>query len=97
MLVLSRKAGETLFIGHDVEVTIAGIDGNRVRLAINAPKSVPIYRKEVYKKVKNGKAKSSPGNTAPAVDPGRSEHHRPATGSTGGTLEPHRDNAERNQ
>ena len=47
MLILQRKAGESLLIGEDVEVTVLSVDAGRVRLAIQAPKSVPILRSEL--------------------------------------------------
>ncbi len=47
MLIINRKAGESLEIGEGVRVTVAGIDGGRVRLAIEAPKSVTILRSEL--------------------------------------------------
>ena len=42
MLILQRKAGESLLIGGDIEVSVLSVDAGRVRLAIQAPKSVPI-------------------------------------------------------
>lgn len=48
MLALSRKIGESIVIGQDVEFTVLEIKGDQVKLGINAPKSVPIYRKEIY-------------------------------------------------
>lgn len=47
MLILQRKAGESLLIGEDVEVSVLSVDAGRVRLAIQAPKSVPILRSEL--------------------------------------------------
>lgn len=47
MLILQRKPGESLFIGEDVEVTVVAIDAGRVRLAINAPRSLSILRSEL--------------------------------------------------
>ncbi len=47
MLILQRKEGEALFIGDDIEITVLSVDGGRVRLAIQAPKSVPILRGEL--------------------------------------------------
>lgn len=47
MLILNRKAGESLEIGEDITVTVVSIDGGKVRLAISAPKSVPILRGEL--------------------------------------------------
>ncbi len=48
MLALSRKTGESIVIGNDVEITVLEIRGDQVKVGINAPKSVPIYRKEIY-------------------------------------------------
>jgi len=47
MLVLSRKAGESVFIGHDVSVTIVKVNGRQVKLKIDAPREVPILREEL--------------------------------------------------
>ena len=47
MLILQRKAGESLLIGGDIEVSVLSVDAGRVRLAIQAPKSVPILRSEL--------------------------------------------------
>lgn len=47
MLVLSRKAGEVLFIGKDISVEILSVEGDRVRIGINAPKETRIFRKEL--------------------------------------------------
>ena len=48
MLALSRKANESIMINNDIEVTILEIKGDQVKIGINAPKSVPVYRKELY-------------------------------------------------
>ncbi len=47
MLVLTRKQNESIVIGEDIEIRIARIDGNQVRVGITAPKYVPVYRKEI--------------------------------------------------
>lgn len=47
MLVLSRKAGELLKIGADITVEVIAVEGDRVRLGINAPKDTRIFRKEL--------------------------------------------------
>lgn len=47
MLILQRKAGESLFVGEDVEISVLSVEAGRVRLAIDAPKSVPILRSEL--------------------------------------------------
>lgn len=48
MLALSRKVNESIMIGNDIEVTILEVKGDQIKIGINAPKSVPIYRKEIY-------------------------------------------------
>ena len=51
MLVLSRKVGEVITIGSSVTVTILGFDRGVIRLGIEAPKSVPVHRKEIHDKI----------------------------------------------
>jgi carbon storage regulator len=48
MLVLSRKVEESIMIGQDVEITVVEIRGDKVRLGIEAPKDVPVHRREVF-------------------------------------------------
>ena len=48
MLALARKVNESIVINDDVEVTVLEIKGDQVKIGINAPKSVPIYRRELY-------------------------------------------------
>ncbi|MFH1021836.1 MAG: carbon storage regulator CsrA [Planctomycetota bacterium] len=48
MLVLSRGIDETIMIGDAIEVTVVDIKGDKVRLGINAPRTVPVHRKEIY-------------------------------------------------
>lgn len=48
MLVLSRGKDESIMVGESVEVTIIDVRGNKVRLGISAPRSIPVHRKEVY-------------------------------------------------
>ena len=52
MLVLTRRVGEKLMIGDDIEVVVLGVDGNQVRIGIAAPKEVPVHRAEVYGRIK---------------------------------------------
>ena len=52
MLALSRKANESIMIGNDIEITVLEVKGEQVKIGINAPKSVPVYREEVYAQIK---------------------------------------------
>lgn len=53
-LILTRRVGETLMIGDDVTVTVLGVKGNQVRIAVDAPKETQVHREEVYQRVKAG-------------------------------------------
>jgi carbon storage regulator len=48
MLVLTRKSNQSIMIGDDIEVSVLAIMGEKVRIGIEAPRSVPVFRKEVY-------------------------------------------------
>lgn len=51
MLVLTRKIDESIVIGDAMEVKVLAVDGNSVKLGIQAPRSVPVHRKEVYDEI----------------------------------------------
>lgn len=51
MLILTRKKGETIQIGDDIEITISAIQGEQVKIGIKAPKNIDVYRKEVYENI----------------------------------------------
>jgi carbon storage regulator len=53
MLILTRKVGEVLVIGDEIEVTVLGVRGQQVRLGIKAPKDVSVHRQEIYDKIKS--------------------------------------------
>jgi carbon storage regulator len=55
MLVLSRQKDESIMIGDDVEITIVDVRGDKVRLGITAPRSIPVHRKEVYNAIQQEK------------------------------------------
>ena len=51
MLVLTRKPGETLMLGEDIQVKIVSVDGDQVKIGIEAPRTMKIYRREVYEAI----------------------------------------------
>ncbi|MCE5243235.1 MAG: carbon storage regulator CsrA [Syntrophobacteraceae bacterium] len=51
MLVLTRKIGESIRIGEDIEVVVTAIDQNKVKIGIKSPPKIPIYREELYQKI----------------------------------------------
>lgn len=51
MLILTRRTGEAIMIGDDVQVVVLGVKGNQVRIGITAPKDLPVHREEIYQKV----------------------------------------------
>lgn len=52
MLILTRKIGEVLLVGDDVEITVLNVRGNQVKLGVNAPKEIAVHRQEIYEKIK---------------------------------------------
>jgi carbon storage regulator len=70
MLILTRRVGETVIIGNDVDVTVLGVKGNQVRLGVKAPREVSVRREEIYKRIKeeerasqdNGSTQTHNGN-----------------------------------
>ncbi len=62
MLILTRRIGETLNIGDEVQVTVLGIKGNQVRIGVNAPKEIPVHSEEIYERIKKEK---ETGNVRP--------------------------------
>jgi carbon storage regulator len=53
VLVLTRKAGQSIMIGDDVEVSVLSVVGEKVRIGIAAPRDVPVFRKEVYLEIRD--------------------------------------------
>jgi carbon storage regulator CsrA len=54
MLVLTRKTGQSIMIGDDIEVSVLAVSRDKIRIGITAPKEVPVFRKEVWISIKDG-------------------------------------------
>lgn len=53
MLVLTRKANQTIMIGDEIEISVLAVVGEKVRIGIQAPREIPVFRKEVYVEIQN--------------------------------------------
>src|SRR4026209_663252 len=66
MLVLSRKKNESIVINNDITIVVVEIRGDKVRLGVEAPKEVPVHRREVYDAIKRNEAVQSGSTSLPA-------------------------------
>jgi carbon storage regulator len=76
VLVLTRKIGETFVVGDDITITVVDIvGGNKVRIGINAPTSVPVYREEVWIQIQeeNRAAAAAGADAVAALEPKRDD------------------------
>lgn len=76
MLVLSRKRNESIVINHEITLVVVEIRGNKVRLGIEAPREIPVHRREVYDAIKrNGELRlrdeAEAAKKAASNDPGQ--------------------------
>jgi len=64
MLVLTRKSNQSIMIGDEIEISVLAVMGEKVRIGIEAPRSIPVFRKEVYLEIQQdaaaGDAKAEP-------------------------------------
>lgn len=67
MLVLSRKKGESVVIGDEIEISIVDIQSEQVKVAINAPRSISVHRKEIYLQIQE-ENKASANTASDAID-----------------------------
>lgn len=59
MLILTRRVGETLMINDDIKVTVLAVNGNQVKIGIDAPNSVAVHREEIYLRIEAEKQNNS--------------------------------------
>ena len=53
MLILTRKAGESLHLGDDIKITVFSVQGKQVKIGVSVPEDMPVYREEVYQRIKD--------------------------------------------
>jgi len=58
MLILTRRIGETVVIGNDIDVTVLGVKGSQVRLGVKAPLDVSVHREEIFQRISRERAAS---------------------------------------
>ena len=68
MLVLSRKKNESIVINNDITIVVVEIRGDKVRLGVEAPKEVPVHRREVYEAIKRSEMAQNQGSANAAND-----------------------------
>ena len=55
MLILTRKLSQTICIGDDISITILGVQGNQIKIGVQAPIAIPVHREEIYERIQNEK------------------------------------------
>ena len=81
MLVLSRKLNETILIGDNIKVTILGIDGDKIKLGVDAPRDIKVFREELIEATKNTNKQAL---TAPVISFDLSKMKKPAAAESVG-------------
>ena len=86
MLVLTRKSNQSIMIGDDVEVSVLAVTGEKVRIGIQAPQEIPVFRKEIYLEIHREGGEDVRGQTGHAGRrrrraAGAGRHHLGAAGS----------------
>ncbi|MGC2406530.1 MAG: carbon storage regulator CsrA [Candidatus Cybelea sp.] len=70
MLVLSRKANQSIMIGSDIRIIVVGVDRDQVKLGIDAPRDVPVHRLEIFTEIHRGDGEAiSSGALSPVGNP----------------------------
>ncbi|HEX4563235.1 MAG TPA: carbon storage regulator CsrA [Solirubrobacteraceae bacterium] len=70
MLVLTRKSNQSIMIGDDVEVSVLSVMGEKVRIGIQAPQEIPVFRKEIYLEIHRDDELAAPAEPSGANETG---------------------------
>ena len=70
MLVLTRKPNQSIMIGDEIEITVLAVGSDRVRIGIQAPREIPVFRNEVYLNIQ-AERQANPGDAPARATPGR--------------------------
>ncbi|MFN8152270.1 MAG: carbon storage regulator CsrA [Solirubrobacterales bacterium] len=68
MLVLTRKTNQSIMIGDEIEISILSVSGDKVRIGIDAPRDVAVFRKEVYESMEGGAEPASAGTDGTSTE-----------------------------
>ena len=68
MLVLTRKSNQSIMIGDDIEVSVLSVMGEKVRIGIQAPRDIPVFRKEVYLEIQQERMEAAGPDSREKVD-----------------------------
>ena len=79
MLVLSRKKDESIVINNDITIVVVEIRGDKVRLGVEAPKDVPVHRREVFEAIARGEPLDAGSLSTPDSDQESTERRPPST------------------
>lgn len=90
MLVLSRKPNQSIVIGSDVRVIVVGVDGEHVKLGIEAPPEVSVHRYEIFEEIRRGSRAGAPRAGASRAGKGPAPADSPVVPSAGGDGETRR-------
>ena len=80
MLVLTRKSNQSIMIGDEIEVSVLSVMGEKVRIGIQAPQQVPVFRKEIYLEIHREGGAAAPGNDGHRGEAEPEHEDRQATG-----------------
>jgi carbon storage regulator len=80
MLVLTRKSNQSIMIGDEIEVSVLSVMGEKVRIGIQAPQQVPVFRKEIYLEIHREAGVGAPEHDGIGAEAGSEQDERHATG-----------------